>query len=166
MGFLTALAMTLAAVQAAAGEAPPAGAGAAAFDQLKALVGAWRGQRPDGREVGVTYRLSAGDSVLVETWNLGPGRESLTVYHMDGSTLMATHFCPQGNQPRLRMTRAAGSRFDFTFHDGTDIDPGDSFQHDFWIEIDADNRITRSETYFQGDERESETITYERVGSS
>lgn len=162
MGLLAALAMTLAVVPAAAGEAAPAGA--AAFDRLKTLVGAWRGRRPDGRQIGVTYRLSAGDSVLVETWSLGPGRESLTVYHMNGSVLMATHFCPQGNQPRLRMTAATGSRFDFTFHDATGIDPGDAFQHDFWIEIGADDRMTRSETYVQGGESESETIAYERVG--
>ena len=114
MGLLTTLAMALAV-------AAPAGAGAMAFQQLKGLVGEWRGQRPDGREIGVTYRLSARDSVLVETWSLGPGLESLTIYHMDGAELMATHFCPQGNQPRLRMKRAAGSRFDFTFYDATGV---------------------------------------------
>jgi hypothetical protein len=164
MGLLTALAMTLAVAQAA-GEAAPAGAGAAAFERLKGLVGEWRGRRPDGREIGVAYRLSAGGSVLVETWTLGPGRESLTVYHMDGSALMATHFCPQGNQPRLRMMRAAGDRFDFTFHDATDLGPGEAFQHDFWIELGADGRITRSETYVQGEETESERITYQRVNA-
>ena len=82
---------------------------------------------------------------------------------MDGSELMATHFCPQGNQPRLGMRRAAGSRFDFTFYDATGVDPGEAVQHDFWIEIGSDGTITRSETYAQGNEAESETITYERV---
>ena len=164
MGLVTTLAMALAVSQFSGGEATPAGA--AAFQQLKSLVGEWRGQRPDGREVGVTYRLSARDTVLVETWHLGPGRESLTVYHLDGSELMATHFCPQGNQPRLRMSRAAGSRFDFTFHDATGLEPGQAVQHDFWIEIGADGTITRSETYVQGDKSESETIRYERVKTS
>ena len=156
MEFLTALAMTLGVAPLPAGKAASAGAGAMAFEQLKSLVGEWRGQRPDGREVGVTYRLSAADSVLVETWTLGPEQEALTVYHMDGSELLATHFCPQGNQPRLRMRRAAGSRFDFTFQDATGIDPGQAVQHAFWIEIGADGTITRSETYVQGDETESE----------
>jgi hypothetical protein len=165
MGLVTTLAMALALSQAAAGDRAPAGAGAAAFERLKTLVGEWRGQRPDGREIGVTYRLSAGDSVLVETWRLGPGRESLTIYHLDGSELMATHFCPQGNQPRLRMSRAAESRFDFAFHDATGVGPGDSVQHAFWIELGADGTITRSETYVQGDESESETITYARVSA-
>ena len=161
MGFLTTLAMAM--TFFAAGEVASAGAGSAAFEQLKSLVGEWHGQRPDGRKIGVTYRLSAGGSVLVETWNLGPQRESLTIYHMDGSALMASHFCPQGNQPRLRMTQATESRFDFSFYDATGIDPGEAVQREFWIEIGADGRITRSETYVQADESESETITYERV---
>jgi len=161
MGLVTTLAMALALSQAAAGAAAPAGA--AAFERLKGLAGEWRGQRPDGREIGIAYRLSAGGSVLVETWTLGPGRESLTIYHMDGSDLLATHFCPQGNQPRLRLARAAGSRFDFTFLNATGLGPGQAFQHDFWIELGADGRLTRSETYVQGDESETETITYERV---
>ena len=161
MGMLT-LAMALAASQAAGAEDAP-GAGAAAFEQLKLLVGEWRGRRPDGREIGVNYRMSAAGTVLVETWHLGPGRESLTVYHLDGNALMATHFCPQGNQPRLRMRRAGGGRFDFAFHDATGLQPGRAVQHDFWIEIGADATITRSETYVQGEEAETETITYARV---
>jgi hypothetical protein len=134
-----------------------------AFAQLKALVGEWRGKRPDGRKIGVTYRLSAGDSALVETWDLGRDREALTIYHLDGGTLMATHFCPQGNQPRLRMRQSAGSRFDFTFHDATGILPGQGVQRAFWIEAHGDGTITRSETYFQDGEPETETITYKRV---
>ena len=139
-----------------------AGSGASAFQQLQTLVGDWSGPRPDGRPVGVSYRMSANGSALVETWTLAPGQESLTIYHMDKRDLVATHFCPVGNQPRLVMTRAAGSRFDFTVRDGTGIEPGASFQHDFWIEIGADGRITRSETYVQGDGTEEETITYSR----
>jgi hypothetical protein len=138
-------------------------AGAAAFEQLKALLGEWRGQRPDGREVGVTYRLSAFDTVLVETWDLGAGREALTVYHLDGSELIASHFCPQGNQPRLTLNHAAESRFDFAFRDATGLRPEQAVQRLFWIEIGADGTITRGETYVRGDEEESETITYARV---
>jgi hypothetical protein len=135
----------------------------AVFDRLKGLVGQWSGHRPDGREVGVAYRLSACDSVLVETWDLGPGVEALTVYHMDAGKLMVTHFCPQGNQPRLRMSEAEGNRFDFEFQDATGVRPGQAVQNDFWIEIGADGAITRGETYVQGEATESETIRYARV---
>ena len=101
---------------------------AAVFETLKGLFGEWRGTTPGGRPVGVTYRLSAGGSALVETWDLGPQREALTIYHLDGAELMATHFCPHGNQPRLKMTGAAGQRFDFALHGATGLLPGQGVQ--------------------------------------
>ena len=155
MGLLTASA-------GAGGETPEEPSGEAAFEQLKGLVGEWHGQGGDGRQIGVTYRLSANGTVLIETWDLGPARESITIYHLDGYQLLASHFCPQGNQPRLKMCRASGSRFDFTFHDATGVRPGQGVQSAFWIEIRADGTITRSETYVQDDLTESETITYQR----
>ena len=155
--------MMLAMSQATSGATGREPAGGAAFEQLQGLVGEWRGPRPDGRQVGVSYRLSAMGSVLVETWDLGPDCESITVYHMDSSQLLATHFCPQGNQPRLKLWRTAGRRFDFTFHDATGVRPGQSVQREFWIEIGGDGTITRSETYVEGDRSESETITYQRI---
>jgi hypothetical protein len=136
--------------------------GATAFDKLKTLVGTWCGTTPGGRPVGVTYRLSAGGSALVETWDLGPQREALTIYHLDGAELMATHFCPHGNQPRLKMTRAVGQKLDFSFHDATGLLPGQGVQQAFWIEVGAD-RFTRSETYLQDGRSETETIAYERL---
>jgi hypothetical protein len=133
-----------------------------AFAQLKSLVGEWRGNRPDGRKVGVNYRLSACGSALVETWDLGADLEALTLYHRDGGMLMATHFCPQGNQPRLRMRQSAGRRFDFTFHDATGVLAGQGVQRAFWIELHADGTFTRSETYVQDGETVTEAITYAR----
>jgi hypothetical protein len=72
---------------------------AAAFEKLRSLVGEWRGETPAGAPVGVTYRLSAGDSVLVETWDLGAAREAMTVYHLDGPELMATHSARRATSP-------------------------------------------------------------------
>jgi hypothetical protein len=73
-----------------------------AFQSLKALVGDWQGRTAAGRTFLVSYRLIANDSVLVESWTMSPTRTSMTVYHMDGDALIATHYCPQGNQPRLQ----------------------------------------------------------------
>src|SRR5687768_13251388 len=59
-----------------------------ALGRLGELVGDWEGALPDGRTHRVNYRWSAGNAVLVETWTLGPGRESLTIYHRDGEALL------------------------------------------------------------------------------
>lgn len=127
------------------------GAAAAAFERLKTLQGDWEGEFADGRRHTVEYRLSAGGSVLVETWQLAPGRESMTLYHLDGDRLLATHYCPQQNQPRLALVPGDdASILSFEFVDGTGLDmPGKSHQHAFVTELRSDGSYTRSETYVE-----------------
>jgi hypothetical protein len=139
-------------------------AGNRSFQRLKGLAGEWRGRTPHGRDIGLSYRLIAHGSALVETWDLGGGRESLTIYHMDGDVLLASHFCPLGNQPRLSLRRAAPDRLEFEFRDGTNLDPAaDAHQHSFWIEFQGPVAIMRSETYREGAEDETEAVRYERA---
>ena len=122
-----------------------------AFNQLKHLVGRWNGKFSDGRPHSVTYTLTAGGTALLETWALAPGRESLTLYHMDGDDLIATHYCPQGNQPRLRFARGNDpAKLSFAFRDGTNLQvKGRSHQHSFWIRVIGDQSFVRSETYVE-----------------
>ena len=137
-----------------AAEALPAQGGeraAAAFATLQALAGHWQGRFDDGRTHEVSFRPTAGGTVLVETWQMGNGRESMTVYHRDGDRLIATHYCPQGNQPRLVLADARpgdGGRLQFDFLDGTGLqDRERSHQHTLWIEaVDVDH-FSRGERY-------------------
>jgi len=147
-----------------------------AFKQLGSLLGVWDGKFEDGRPHRVSYRLTAGGTVLVETWTLGPARESLTLYHLDGDALIATHYCPQGNQPRLQLDRATGApeRLSFVFRDGGNLQvPGKSHQHAFWIEPKGPDVFVRSETYVENgscaaaiaDAPVDAPVTYTRAGS-
>jgi hypothetical protein len=122
-----------------------------AFGQLKQLVGQWKGKTAEGRTIAVSYRLTAGDTVLMETWTLSTSRESLTLYHLDGEDLLATHYCPQGNQPRLRFISSKnGGRLAFGFRDGTNLQAGGGFhQHSFWIRFLPNGSFERSETYLK-----------------
>ena len=126
-----------------------ADASAQAFERLSSLVGDWEGTFDNGRKHTVNYRLSAGGTVLVETWALAPGRESLTLYHRDGDALVAVHYCPQGTQPRLQLaSRDSKGRMDFEFDGGSSLqDPARFHQHSFWVELNDDGSYTRSETY-------------------
>jgi len=121
------------------------------FTRLKRLVGQWTGRFANGRTVAVSYALTAGDSVLVEKWSMGQGRESMTLYHMDGETLMATHYCPQGNQPRLRLvTGGDPGKLSFLFFDGTNLQAKDhSHEHAFWIRFAGEDSFIRGETYVE-----------------
>lgn len=135
------------------------------FALFKRLVGAWEGSTTARRTFRVDYRLIAGDTVLVETWTMSPTRTSMTVYHMDGAHLVATHYCPQGNQPRLQYREDnTSARFHFVFRDATNLpDANAAHQHSFWIELHGDGGFTRSETYFENGEEGEETTSYRRI---
>jgi hypothetical protein len=170
-GLTAIVALTLAQGASAQAPASPSRA-AAAFARLAALAGTWSGIWANGRPHSVTYRLSAGGTVLVETWALGPGRESITIYHLDGERLLATHYCPQGTQPRLAL--ALGSdpgRLDFTLLDGANLDaPGRSHQDRFTVWLQGPDRYERSEHYVENGVMHSgtgaapdERVAYSRV---
>ena len=130
----------------------------ASFERLKLLVGNWEGTTKEGHKQGISYRLSAGGSVLVETWALGPNRESVTLYSIDGNDLIATHYCPQGNQPRLQLVDGNDlHRLDFKFRDGTNLHvKGKSHQYSFWMAVDGPDSFSRAETYVENDSSASE----------
>jgi hypothetical protein len=121
------------------------------FARMSALVGDWTGTFENGRAHLVNYRLSAGGTVLVETWALAPGRESITIYYVDGDELLATHYCPQGNQPRLRLISGTNrDRFDFALKDGGNLSvPGGWHQHLMWLQLGDTDSFSRSETYVE-----------------
>ena len=135
-----------------------------AFQTLKSFVGDWQGVTESGRQFQVSYRLTANDTVLIETWTMSPTRQSMTVYHMDGEALIATHYCPQGNQPRLQYRAdTSNERLHFTFRDATNLpDPNVAHQHEFWIRRHADGTFARNETYLENGEAGSETATLTR----
>jgi hypothetical protein len=136
------------------------------FTQLQTLVGNWEGKTEAGRVLKVNYRLVAKNTVLVETWTLGPQRETLTLYHMDNDALIATHYCALGNQPRLRLKEGGrASSFIFEFVSATNLPkPEIEHQHRFEIEILQPNSFARSETYVKNGTAETERVVYSRTG--
>src|SRR4051794_29447205 len=90
---------TIVCAAAYAHAAPPAdpGAGAAAFERLRTLVGQWQGEGEGDERL--TYELVAGGTALLERETAANRPEMLTVYHLDGNRLLLTHYCMAGNQP-------------------------------------------------------------------
>ncbi len=145
--------------------APDRAAATRAFERLAGLVGDWRAITPEGSTISVNYRLSAAGSVLVETWAMPSGRESMTLYHLDDDALIATHYCPQGNQPRLRLrsTDDAG-RMVFAFRDGSNLGAADAaHQHAMWLDMETPEKFLRSETYV-GNRASAEEIAAAEAG--
>ncbi len=106
--------------------------------------------------------------MLVETWLAGDRPHSLTLYHADGERLMATHYCPQGNQPRLLLDPASRpDHMSFRFHDATNLaSPEQSHQHALAFDFrEAPLRLRRSETYRSGDGDESSELLLVRANT-
>ena len=69
----------------------------AAFERLKSLAGTWE-TLVDKKQTGVaTYTVTGGGKVVLEVMG-----GMATAYHFDKDTLMMTHYCGAGNQPRMR----------------------------------------------------------------
>lgn len=101
--------------------------------------------------------------MIVESWERAGQPHSLTLYHRDGDTVLATHYCPQGNQPRLNLGRERKpGMLAFSFRDATDLDAGESYLHDLRFDLAVPGRIVRSETYRRGDADEPSSLVLVR----
>jgi len=97
----------------------------AAFDKLKLLAGEWEGKLNEGgQEIPATtsYRLVSDGSVVMNVLGAGTTHEMVTMFHMDGSDLLATHYCAAHNQPRFRfVTTSDPNVVAFKFKDATNL---------------------------------------------
>jgi hypothetical protein len=103
-----------------------------AFDRLKGLAGTWDAiEKGTPRKLTATYVMTGRGTVLVEDL-AGPGSKMggmATAYHLDKGTLVLTHFCGAGNQPRMRVKTIEndGRRFVFEMYDITNHPNPDSY---------------------------------------
>jgi hypothetical protein len=98
---------------------------ASAFERLKAMEGEWidvNGALGKPGAVVATYKVTGSGNTVIESLAVATPHEMTTVYHRDGTTLLLTHYCSEGNQPRMRATTVNGNVLDFAFDGGTNID--------------------------------------------
>ena len=137
-------------------------AAALAGAPLADLNGDWRslGERP----VRVSYRSISNDLATVEQWRTASGRETMTVYTLDGSTLLATHYCGQGNVATLAGP-AGAKELSFAFRTAQGVDPGEGVLVQLTLERNGD-RLRRVETYRKGSRDSVEVVEFVREGSN
>lgn len=107
------------------------------LDRFRALQGEWVATEGEAKgKVQVVYRVTGGNSAVVETLFPGSAHEMVTIYHRDGNDLVLTHYCAAGNQPRMRAKRYDGKKIVFNFDGGTNFTPDkDMHMHQAWIEF-------------------------------
>ena len=95
------------------------------FDALKGLAGEWVGKDSLEHPVQIRFRVTSGGSALLSEL-VEPSRKEdmITVFHLDGNRLLLTHYCAEGNQPRMKATASPdGKTIIFDFVDATNLVP-------------------------------------------
>jgi hypothetical protein len=170
LGFVT---MVLVVGTLAQGEKPPGARPPVThpgFERLRQLAGEWIAAEPGGEagspkgagEVVVSYKVTAGDSVVQETLFPGTPHEMVTMYHLDGTDLVLTHYCALGNQPRMKAEPSAdASKLVFKFAGGTNIDPAkDGHMHELTLTFSDANHLRSEWTLYQ-DGKKSDVKVFE-----
>jgi len=137
-----------------------------AFNKLTKLTGSWKKEAAGNSDFGILFELTANNSVLTETWLRKGKKHSLTVYHLDNDDLIVTHYCPQGNQPRLKLTNySTPTSLSFTFYDATNLkNITDSHQHSLSFELSTDeNRMIRHESYLSESNEDASSLVLLRT---
>jgi len=99
----------------------------AGLEKMKKLVGTWVAADKDGQpteQVVSVIKLTAGGSAVHETIFPDQPHEMVSLYTVDGSDLVMTHYCMLGNQPRMKADpKSAANQIKFEFAGGGNLDP-------------------------------------------
>ncbi len=138
------------------------------FERLRALAGRWKTRSSIGWEEDCRISvIAAGSAILEQSEGAHPGETMLTVWHLDGSRLLLTHYCVARSQPRLVATRFEddGATVYFEFLDATNLASRDVGHMDSIVyHFDGPDRFTSQWSWYQdGREKPFEEITAERL---
>ena len=125
-----------------------------AFERLKGLAGEWHGHigdREKGPTATVLYRTTAAGHTVMETLFPGTSHEMITMYHLEESKLVLTHYCAAGNQPRMALTKkSTADLLDFNFIGGANISSRrDGHMHAARIRFEGRDSLATEWDYFQ-----------------
>jgi len=147
-----------AAVPAAPGTNP-------AWEKMKSLVGEWEGTMAHGEmnmPVKVSYSLVSGGTSLMERMS-GPGEDMVTMYYPEGSRVLMTHYCSEGNQPRMKATGLAGDTLAFDFVDATNVaSPQAEHMRKLVVKFQDADHFTQEWTHRKDGKEETGVFKYAR----
>jgi hypothetical protein len=153
----------------AAGPVRAGSNGAAAFEQLKSLVGHWEAAKPGTEKATVDIELTSGGTALLEKFHMEEGGkpvEMITLYYVDGDQLKLTHYCMTGNQPTMVATYTPETRtFKFDFAGITNLKSPDAGHMHHAVYTLMDNDHFKTTWTFRKDQKDAftEDVTYVRA---
>jgi hypothetical protein len=136
-----------------------------AFDALKTLVGEWEGKAEGGAIYRASYKVVSAGSALMETLTTPDGSEMITMYHPDGGRVVMTHYCTQGNQPRMHTGPLAGpaTEFNFSFVDATNLaSPAAGHMRALVVTLKDKDHFTQKWTFRENGQEHTEVFHFTR----
>ncbi len=129
------------------GNTPSNIASTAAFEKMKTLIGSWDSTTTTGIQH-AEFQLIADGSVLMSRLSGGMPHDMWTMFHMDGSDFMLTHYCAMHNQPRMVLVPSNDTnKLTFKFKDGTNLEPGAAHMNQVAFVIDGPTHHVEEWTY-------------------
>ena len=157
-----------AAVLVVAVAAPAAPGTNPAWEKMKSLVGEWEGTMNHGgmaMPVKASYSLVSDGTSLMERLDAPDHHEMITMYYPDGSRVMMTHYCSEGNQPRMRAQAAAGEPKSLAF-DLVDVtglaSPQAEHMRKLVVKFDDAEHFTQEWTHRKAGKEETGVFKYAR----
>ena len=130
------------------------------FDRMKTLVGQWDATSPEGK-TRITFQLISEGTALME---LMANESMVTVYHPDGESIMMTHYCAAGNQPRMRAQRSGGDSFAFQFVDAGNLKGStDGHMQRLVIKLQDKDHVTEEWTWTAAGKETTSLFQLQRV---
>jgi hypothetical protein len=138
------------------------------FERLKALAGEWEGSARGGADATpiptrATIKVVSAGSAVMLTTDAGTPHEMVTMFHRDGDSLLATHYCSAMNQPRMKARSGSpAGTLAFEFMDGTNLGPHPGRMQSLVMGMPSADQQTQVWTFRAGDREETMTFDLKR----
>lgn len=99
----------------------------AGWEKLKSLAGEWEGVE-DGKPFHASYKIVSSGTAVMETLEGSDAMQMITVYTPDGRSLLMTHYCSMGNQPRMRSKGLENGKLTFRYLDAANLKSKDEMR--------------------------------------
>ncbi|MGE3166256.1 MAG: hypothetical protein AB7O52_15220 [Planctomycetota bacterium] len=112
------------------------------LSKIKGLEGTWDvsvGGVPGGS---IEFRVSSNGSAVREIMFPGTDHEMTNMYHLDGNSLVVTHYCGAGNQPKMRANGLIEDKIAFAMDSVGDLKSRtETYMGELTLEFVADHQV-------------------------
>ena len=130
------------------------------FGRLKALAGDWDAASPEGNSR-ITFTVISNGTAVMESMT---HENMVTVYHPDGDSVLMTHYCAAGNQPRMRARKSETDSLTFQFVDVANLKAiGAGRMHRLTIKFEDADHLTEEWTWKEGKKETTSVFHLHRV---